>query len=253
MRSIRSAAARRIRTSLTSETPISPFRTQQRATPCLLCAHRIAPQSSSRRFQSTAAAPNTRESPFDSQRPPQAQQAPQSHYAFFPNSLPSGPPPSGSFSVDLNALKKEFLQLQARAHPDLHPQADKKRAEALSSRINEAYKTLQDPLRRAQYLLSLRGIEVAEDETAKVEDPELLMEVLEAREQIEEAQTEEDLVDMKTANEERIAESTKILERAFQNDDIQSAKSEAVKLRYWINIRESIHGWEKGVPVVLQH
>lgn len=79
------------------------------------------------------------------------------------------------------------------------------------------------------------------------------MEVLEAREQIEEAQTEEDLVDMKTANEERIAESTKILERAFQNDDIQSAKSEAVKLRYWINIRESIHGWEKGVPVVLQH
>ena len=135
----------------------------------------------------------------------------------------------------------------------MHAQADKKRAEALSSRINEAYKTLQNPLLRAQYLLSLRGIEVAEDETAKVEDPELLMEVLEAREQIEEAQHEDHLVDMKTANEERISESTRIIDQAFRDDDLEAAKSEAVKLRYWINIRESIEGWEKGAPVVLQH
>lgn len=56
--------------------------------------------------------------------------------------------------------------------------------------INEAYKTLQDPLKRAQYLLSLRGIDVAEDERLKVEDPELLMEVLEVRENIEAAQEE---------------------------------------------------------------
>lgn len=135
----------------------------------------------------------------------------------------------------------------------MHPQADKKRAEALSARINEAYKTLQNPLLRAQYLLSLRGIEVAEDETAKVEDPELLMEVLEAREQIEEAESEEDLVEMKTVNEERIRASEEVLENAFKEDDIEAAKSEAVKLRYWINIKESIDGWEKGKPVVLQH
>lgn len=135
----------------------------------------------------------------------------------------------------------------------MHPQADKKRAEALSARINEAYKTLQNPLLRAQYLLSLRGIEVAEDETAKVEDPELLMEVLDAREQIEEAESEEDLVEMKTANEERIRTSEEVLERAFREDDISGAKEEAVKLRYWVNIKESIDGWERGKPVVLQH
>lgn len=167
--------------------------------------------------------------------------------------MPSGPPPNGPFAIDLSALKKEFLQLQARAHPDLHPQADKKRAEALSSRINEAYKTLQNPLLRAQYLLSLRGIEVAEDETAKVEDPELLMEVLDARESIEEAESEEDLVEMRERNEERIAESTEIIDQAFKRDDLEAAKSEAVKLRYWVNIKESIENWEKGVPVVLQH
>jgi molecular chaperone HscB len=135
----------------------------------------------------------------------------------------------------------------------MHPQSDKKRAEALSSRINEAYKTLQNPLLRAQYLLSLRGIELAEDETAKVEDPELLMEVLDAREAIEEAEKEEDLVEMKEVNEGRIRDSEKVLEKAFAEDDVEGAKSEAVRLRYWVNIRESIDAWEKGVPVVLQH
>ncbi|CAG5169669.1 uncharacterized protein ALTATR162_LOCUS7064 [Alternaria atra] len=254
MRSVRSSAARRIRASLTSETTTSSFRTRQGVTPCLLCAHRIPPQTISRRFQSTSSAPNTVEKPFETQNTTaQSSQIPQTHYSFFPKSLPSGPPPDGPFAIDLSALKKEFLQLQARAHPDLHPQADKKRAEALSARINEAYKTLQNPLLRAQYLLSLRGIEVAEDETAKVEDPELLMEVLDARENIEEAESEEDLIEMRERNEERIAESTEIIDQAFKRDDLDAAKSEAIKLRYWVNIKESIENWEKGVPVVLQH
>jgi molecular chaperone HscB len=178
---------------------------------------------------------------------------PQTHYSFFPQAIPEGPPPRGCFSIDLESLKKEFLQLQGKAHPDLHPPENKNKAQALSSRINEAYKTLQSPLLRAQYLLSLRGIEVAEDETAKVEDPELLMEVLDARERIEEAESEEDLVDMKKENDARIEESVKILEDAFANDNMEAAKAEAVRLRYWINIGDSLHAWEKGKPVVLQH
>jgi molecular chaperone HscB len=44
-----------------------------------------------------------------------------------------------------------------------------------------------------------------------------------------------------------------VLEQAFKDDDIDMAKGEAVKLRYWINIKESIDGWERGKPVVLQH
>ncbi|EMD62843.1 hypothetical protein COCSADRAFT_37733 [Bipolaris sorokiniana ND90Pr] len=253
MRSLRPSAARKIRASLTSESVTSsPFRTRQSGAPCLFCAHHIAPQAAFRRFQSTSSSSNTVEKPFDTKSSATAQ-APQTHYSFFPASLPDGPPPNGPFAIDLAALKREFLQLQARAHPDLHPQADKKRAEVTSARINEAYKTLQNPLLRAQYLLSLRGIEVAEDETAKVDDPELLMEVLEARESIEEAEREEDLEEMRQRNEERIAQSTEIIDKAFKEDDLDAAKSEAVKLRYWVNIKESIENWEKGVPVVLQH
>jgi len=150
-------------------------------------------------------------------------------------------------------LRREFLQLQSIAHPDRHPQHLKTRAEATSARINEAYKTLQNPLLRAQYLLSLRGIDVAEDETAKVDDPELLMEVLDAREEIENAEEEGELDEMRRINEERIEGSEGVLDRAFKDDDLVGAKEEAVRLRYWVNIRESLDAWERGKPVVLVH
>ena len=225
----------------------------QNATPlCAICQHKAAahlrpPVTSHRTFSSSknrlAATTGTRESII-----------PQNHYEFFPQTLGAAAiPPDGRFPIDLKALRKEFLQLQAKAHPDLQPASKKRQAEALSARINEAYKTLQNPLARAQYILGMRGIDVAEDETAKVEDPDLLMEVLETRETIEEAQEERDLDPLKETNEARIAESEGILEKAFKSDDLDMAKEEAVKLRYWVNIRESIDAWEKGKPVVLVH
>jgi molecular chaperone HscB len=179
--------------------------------------------------------------------------SPQTHYDFFPKTLTEGPPPAGPFHIDARELRKEFLQLQAVAHPDRHPAALKTRAEATSARINEAYKALLNPLLRAQYLLSLRGIDVAEDETAKVEDPELLMEVLDTREEIENAQEEAELEELKSVNNERIEESEKVLDTAFREDNMDIAKGEAVRMRYWVNIKESLDNWEKGKPVVLVH
>lgn len=184
--------------------------------------------------------------------PPQEPETP-ILYNLFPQTLPAGPPPHGPFVIDARQLRKEFLQLQARAHPDRHSGADKAKAEGTSALINEAYKTLQDPLRRAQYLLSLRGIDVAEDERLKVEDPELLMEVLEVREAIEAAQEENELEGMKRKNDRNIERSESILDQAFKNEDIEGAKDEAVRLRYWTNIKESLDGWERGKAVVLVH
>jgi len=151
------------------------------------------------------------------------------------------------------ALRKEFFQLQAKSHPDLAPPGSKQEAENVSARINEAYRTLQDPLRRAQYILREKGIDVVDDEAARIEDQDLLMEVLEAREAIEEAEDEAHLEDLKTTNDQRIADSILNLETLFNKDDLTLAQSEAVKLRYWSNIKEAIDGWEKGKPVVLIH
>ena len=177
--------------------------------------------------------------------------APQTHYEYFPSTIPSGPPPQGPFVIDVRELRKEFLQLQAKAHPDRHQGANKARAEGASARINEAYKTLQNPLLRAQYLLALKGVEVAEDETARVDDPKLLMEVLEMRETIEAAKEEEELKPLIEMNDVNIKKSERLLENAFKADDIVAAKEEAIKLRYWINIKESLDAWEKGKPVAL--
>lgn len=113
-------------------------------------------------------------------------------------------------------------------------------------RINEAYKTLQDPLRRAQYLLAQRGIDV-EDESAKLSENALLMEVMEAREAVDEVENEEELVSLREENNARIESSVAVLEDAFAKEEMEAAAQEAIKLRYWFNIAESIQGWEKGV------
>lgn len=179
------------------------------------------------------------------------------HYHFFPETLPSGPPPHGPFSPDLNKLRREFLQLQARAHPDRHPEDRKAHAQALSARINEAYKTLSSPLLRAQYLLSIRGDDSHSDDAAQLGpaqgDQELILEVLELRERIEELETEAEVEEMKSENDERIEESVGELERAFEGDDLEAAKREAVRLRYWVNVGDVLREWERGKPVVLEH
>ncbi|RYP58570.1 hypothetical protein DL770_010399 [Monosporascus sp. CRB-9-2] len=183
-------------------------------------------------------------------------EAPQTHYDLFPQTLPRGPPPAGPFRVDVRALRREYLALQARAHPDMHAQAAsalRSRAEAASARINEAFHTLASPFRRAVYVLRLRGVGDAEDEAARVEDPDLLAAVLEARERVEDAAAEEDLADLRAENEARIRASEAVLEDAFARDDLEAARREVVRLRYWVNVRESIDNWEKGRPVVLEH
>ncbi|CAA9957581.1 hypothetical protein P3342_001413 [Pyrenophora teres f. teres] len=240
MRSLRPSAARRFGASLTSESPTTiPLRTRRITPPCLLCVHRILPQSIPRRFQSTSTSSRIIEKPFETQGAKQQQQ-PQTYYSFFPQTLPAGPPPNGPFDIDVKALKKEFLKLQSTAHPDVHQQADKKRAEAHSAQINEAYKTLQNPLLRAQYLLSLRGEEL-QDESAKVDDMDLLLEVMETREMVEEAEWENgSLKELWEKNEKRIKKSVKAIDRAFKKDNLEAAKEEAVKLRYWVNIKETI-------------
>ncbi|KAI9787383.1 MAG: hypothetical protein M1816_007516 [Peltula sp. TS41687] len=224
---------------------------------CIFCSPLSHPQvytsrgrgvsSSTHRYQDPSH-PSSQTQPTrpDSHLPPK-------FYALFPLTFRQGPPPAGRFPVDLAQLRTEYLRLQAQAHPDRHPGDAKRQAEATSAYISEAYKTLQNPLLRAQYLLSLRGMDVANDERAKVEDAELLLEVLEARELIEEAEEEEELEPLRGYNDERIEVSLKNLDEAFRADDLGKAKEEAVRLRYWMNIRESLENWEKGKPVVLIH
>ena len=93
------------------------------------------------------------------------------------------------FALDSGALDHAYRTVQAQVHPDRFAaagDAQKRIAMQWATRTNEAYQTLRDPLKRATYLLSLRGIDVgAENNTAM--EPAFLMQQMEWRENIEDA------------------------------------------------------------------
>ena len=120
--------------------------------------------------------------------------------------------------------------------------------------INDAYRTLLNPLARARYLLSLSGVEMSEDESIAGSvsdsgtgmDAELLMEVMEVREEIEAAGSRSEVEDMKAANNERKKASEERLDELFRAGDIETARTETVKLGYWVNVGTALDNWEKA-------
>ena len=93
------------------------------------------------------------------------------------------------FSLDKEILERAYREIQSRVHPDRFAHAgDAERRASLqwASRVNEAYRTLKDPVQRARHLLDLRGVDVAfETNTAMPAD--FLVQQLEVRESLEAA------------------------------------------------------------------
>ncbi|KAL4784676.1 hypothetical protein BJX76DRAFT_212322 [Aspergillus varians] len=177
------------------------------------------------------------------------------YYTIFPQTLPSGPPPSSPFAIDLPRLRREFLQLQNTIHPDKCPPGPtKQQAESLSATINEAYRTLSDPLLRAQYILrQFHGIDVTAEDGAGSHplDPELLMEVMDVQEAIEGVgsgpEAEAQIAEMKGENDERLRGCVEALGRAFDSGDLQGATGESVRLKFWVSVAEGLKEWEPGM------
>ena len=72
-------------------------------------------------------------------------------------------------TIDTAALEKSFYALSRKLHPDrfaARPAAEQEAALAESSRLNDAYRTLKDPIARTEYLLKLEGIELEEQSSA---------------------------------------------------------------------------------------
>ena len=99
-----------------------------------------------------------------------------------------------AYAVDVEALERAYRKRQSAVHPDRHAtadDADKRLALQASSRVNEAYRTLLDPIHRAEYLLALEGIEAAK-ETDSTLTPDFLEEQLERREALADARSAKD-------------------------------------------------------------
>ncbi len=100
-------------------------------------------------------------------------------------------------TLDTAALERDFYKLSRKLHPDLYARKSaEEQAWSLrrSSLLNDAYRTLKDPVTRTAYLLKLEGVRV-EDENSEDRDPkakqnrvpaDLLEEVFELNLQLEE-------------------------------------------------------------------
>lgn len=97
--------------------------------------------------------------------------------------------------LDTTRLEALYRDLQARVHPDKHAHlspAEQRQALQWATRVNEAYLTLKDPLKRARYLLELAGHD-ARLETNTAMPMEFLLAQMELREAVAAAREAGDL------------------------------------------------------------
>ena len=173
---------------------------------------------------------------------------------FCPHCSKIQPPPGGDYfsvfgleprlNLDGAALEHEFHRLSRKVHPDRFARAgDNERQWSLADTalLNDAYRTLRDPLHRTEYLLKLHGAEIGEEHAGKdrkgQKDPsrvpaDLLEEVFELNVQLEEMRMAQ-----KTGETEPELQSS--LEQAKRKfDGLQDEVDE--------DLRKQWNAWDEG-------
>ncbi len=142
-------------------------------------------------------------------------------------------------NLNASSLEREFYRLSRKLHPDVFARATQPEQEwslARSSLLNDAYRTLKDPIKRTEYLLKLEGVAEGDKGRAKKEDPvpsDLLEEVFELNMQLDEMRMNR-----------QIGEDDPQLHRdlmaAKQNFDAQLKTADATLATLWTQWDESL-------------
>jgi molecular chaperone HscB len=143
-------------------------------------------------------------------------------------------------NIDAVALEKEFYELSRGLHPDLNVRFDKREQEwslEQTSLLNDAYRTLKDPIKRTQYLLRLEGVELEEQSKSatdraratgevkkQVVPPDLLEEVFEINMHLEELRAQKQLGEDDPALLEEVGK-VKLQLEAKQDEIIEQLKA----------------------------
>ncbi|HYQ42697.1 MAG TPA: Fe-S protein assembly co-chaperone HscB [Polyangiaceae bacterium] len=145
-----------------------------------------------------------------------------------------------AFSLDLAVLEQRHRDLSRALHPDRHAAAgagERRMALGRAIEVNEAYRVLKDPVRRAEALLALRGVATGEGKEPPA-SPALLMEVLERREALAEVRQTKDQAALDRLIAEVQAEATRAQatlgsEFASSNHDSTEILKRIGELRYY--------------------
>lgn len=145
------------------------------------------------------------------------------------------------FHLDKNHLADVYKSLAQVTHPDkFSTQSEQQKLLAVqkSAQVNDGYNVLKHPLSRAEHMLELRGLSL-QHETKTLQEPAFLMQQMEWREELEDAQhATEPMVALETLEETLQAQTKKhyeLLEGYLVNDDEkgnENAASEVRKLKF---------------------
>src|ERR1022692_224145 len=139
---------------------------------------------------------------------------------------------SRKLNLVVAALEKDFYDLSRKLHPDLNARAGTQEQEwsmEQSSLLNDAHRTLKDPIKRTQYLLKLEGVELEEQSKSATEQarstgqvkkqivpPDLLEEVFELNMQLEELRMQKKMGEDDPALIEEIGKQKLELEKKYE-------------------------------------
>ena len=136
--------------------------------------------------------------------------------------------------IEMGALEQKFLQLSWKLHPDNFVNATPEEREVSlrrSSELNDAHRTLRDPVARIEYLLAIEGARV-EGQNKQQAPPELLEEVFELNESLDELREAEAAEGDISALKGKLGAAAKSFEEKLSavDKELQSAAREWDKL-----------------------
>ena len=150
-----------------------------------------------------------------------------------------------SFNIDTEALEQTYRALAAQFHPDKFASAsafEQKQAVMMSSTINDAYRTLKSPIDRAAYLLKSQNIDADAPEHTSF-SPEFLMQQMEWRETLMDAQIEQNHDAIRALDQEIQEVQSSLyqdLQQAFEQQDYESAAQWVRHGRFLNKLRNEI-------------
>ena len=157
------------------------------------------------------------------------------------------------YDLDVKQLADHYRQLQRAFHPDQYAagsESEKLMAVKKSAQINDAFSTLKSPVARAEYLLSLAGLDLAH-ETKTLQDPAFLMQQMEYREHLEDIQHMSDplsaIVEFEqTLEQEQLALQGKISQQ-LKTEDFESAANSVRKLKFMFKLISELERLEDQI------
>ena len=147
------------------------------------------------------------------------------------------------FDVDATSLDGIYFGLQRTLHPDRFATStakEKAYSQAQATAINDAYETIKDPLKRADYIIHIRGVSVMPDGCNLVNDPSILMEAMDVREKLAAAEKIADVDLIATEAREEMKDIIQGISLAFKGDDIEGACQLTTRLKYLTKLLDEV-------------